>query len=51
MLAMLTGVVRSQGPSHDPTYENLPEFAGRWFHRYDQEPKSATHWYSVGAAT
>lgn len=50
MLAMMTGLVRSQGPSHDPTHENLPPFAGRWFDRYEQEPKIAAHWYSVGAA-
>jgi predicted metal-dependent hydrolase len=50
MLAMLSGLVRSQGPSHDPEYEQLPPFAGRWFDRYDEEPRSAAHWYSVGAA-
>lgn len=49
ILAMLTGLVRSQGPSHDPTLENLPPFAERWFDRYAQEPKSAARWYSVGA--
>lgn len=49
MLAMLTGLVRSQGPSHDPACENLPPFAGRWFHRYDEKPKSAARWYSIGA--
>jgi predicted metal-dependent hydrolase len=50
LLAMLVGLVRSQGPNHDPTYEKLPEFAGRWFERYEQEPKSAARWYSIGAA-
>ncbi len=50
MLAMLTGLVRSQGPSHDPAFENLPAFAGRWFDRYEQEPKCAARWYSVGTA-
>jgi predicted metal-dependent hydrolase len=50
LLDMLVGLVRSQGPSHDPTFENLPAFAGRWFDRYDQDPKSAARWYSVGAA-
>ncbi|KUI45743.1 metal-dependent hydrolase [Mycobacterium sp. GA-1199] len=50
MIAMLTGLVRSQGPNHDPTYENLPPFAERWCDRYDEEPKSAAHWYSVGMA-
>jgi predicted metal-dependent hydrolase len=50
LFAMLVGLIRSQGPNHDPTFENLPEFAGRWFERYAEEPKSAAHWYSVGAA-
>ncbi|WP_445170426.1 metal-dependent hydrolase [Mycolicibacterium sp. Dal123E01] len=49
MIAMLSGLVRSQGPSHDPAFENLPPFAARWFERYEQEPKSAARWYSVGA--
>ncbi|MBB3604107.1 putative metal-dependent hydrolase [Mycolicibacterium sp. BK556] len=49
MLAMLTGLVRSQGPSHDPAFEDLPPFAARWFDRYEHEPKSAARWYSVGA--
>lgn len=50
MLAMLTGLVRSQGPGHDPARENVPKFAGRWFERYEQEPRSAARWYSVGSA-
>lgn len=50
MLAMFTGLVRSQGPSHNPEFEELPPFAGRWFDRFDEEPKSAARWYSVGAA-
>lgn len=50
MVAMLTGLVRSQGPNHDPTFENLPPFADRWRDRYDEEPKSAARWYSVGVA-
>lgn len=48
--AMLVGLIRSQGPHHDPAQENLPAFAGRWFNRYAEEPRSAAHWYSVGAA-
>ncbi|MDX1887130.1 metal-dependent hydrolase [Mycolicibacterium sp. 120270] len=48
MLAMLTGLVQSQGPSHDPADENLPPLAGQWFDRYEQEPKCAARWYSVG---
>nr|WP_155770708.1 metal-dependent hydrolase [Mycobacterium asiaticum] len=51
MAAMLSGLVRSQGPRHDPTYEKLPPFAGRWFDRYAEEPKCAAHWYSVGATS
>ena len=51
LLAMLTGLVRSQGPSHDPAHENIPEFAGRWFTRYEEEPKSAARWYSVGTVS
>jgi predicted metal-dependent hydrolase len=49
VLAMLAGLVRSQGPSHDPEHEALPVFADRWFKRYDEEPKSAARWYTVGA--
>ena len=49
--SMLTGLVRSQGPSHDPAFEKLPTFAGRWFRRYGEEPKSAARWYSIGAAS
>ncbi|GAA4540497.1 metal-dependent hydrolase [Mycobacterium paraffinicum] len=51
VLTMLVGLVRSQGPRHDPEGENLPEFAGRWIQRYAEEPKSAARWYSVGAAS
>jgi predicted metal-dependent hydrolase len=46
---MMIGLVRSQGPSHDPTHERLPEFAARWFTRYDEDPKAVARWYSVGA--
>lgn len=48
LLAMIIGLVRSQAPGHDPTYESLPRFANRWFTRYEEEPRSAAHWYSVG---
>jgi len=51
LLKMLIGLVRSQGPSHNPALEDLPPFAQRWFNRYDEEPKSAPRWYSVGAAS
>ena len=50
LLAMLAGLVRSQGPSHDPASEKLPVFAGRWFNMYDEAPESAARWYSIGAA-
>lgn len=46
--AMLIGLVRSQGPHHDPFYERLPEFAARWYRRYDEDPRAAARWYSVG---
>lgn len=49
LAAMLVGLVRSQGPGHDPAYEKIPEFAGRWLDRYGAEPKSAARWYSIGA--
>jgi predicted metal-dependent hydrolase len=48
LLAMLTGLVRSQMPNHDPANENLPLFAATWVDRYDEEPASAAAWYSVG---
>lgn len=48
MLTMLAGLVRSQGPNHNPEHEKLPELAGRWFKRFEEEPKSAARWYSVG---
>ncbi len=50
LLDMVVGLVRSQGPGHDPTTERLPAFAGRWFNRYNEKPSSAARWYSVGAA-
>ena len=48
ILAMLVGLVRSQGPGHEPQYEKLPEFAARWFRKYDDEPSVAARWYSAG---
>lgn len=48
MVKMLTGLVRSQGPNHNPEFEALPPFADRWFKRFDEEPKSAARWYSTG---
>jgi predicted metal-dependent hydrolase len=49
VLGMLAGLVRSQGPRHDPKYERLPEFAGHWFRKYDADPKIAARWYTAGA--
>ena len=51
ILAMLVGLVRSQGPTHDPASEKLPEFAGRWFRRFDEDPNVAGRWYSLGATS
>ncbi len=48
ILAMLAGLVRFQGPHHDPAHETVPEFAERWFRRYEN-PQVAPHWYSAGA--
>jgi predicted metal-dependent hydrolase len=49
VLEMLVGLVRSQGPHHNPKSEKLPEFAVRWFKRYDENPKVASRWYSLGS--
>ncbi|MCM3896681.1 MULTISPECIES: metal-dependent hydrolase [Gordonia] len=48
MIEMFVGLVRSQAPDHDPLYERLPDFAARWFRRYDEDPRAAARWYSVG---
>ncbi|KAA8882001.1 metal-dependent hydrolase [Nocardia colli] len=45
-LTALAGVVRSQLPKHDPTHEQLPELAGRWFERYDAG-YDCTRWYTA----
>ena len=37
-------VLLSQTPFHDPAHEPLPEFAGRWFERYDGGG-DVVHWY------
>lgn len=39
------GVLRSQRPYHDPGDQPLPDFANRWFARYDAGGDIA-HWYS-----
>jgi predicted metal-dependent hydrolase len=49
VLGMMAGLVRSQGPNHDPKDEKLPGLAGRWFKKYDENPKIAARWYTVGA--
>jgi hypothetical protein len=49
LVALVAGLVRSQGPHHDPTVGNLPAFADRWFARFEIEPRSAARWYSIGA--
>ncbi|UEA58441.1 metal-dependent hydrolase [Gordonia otitidis] len=48
LVEMFVGLVRSQGPGHDPFYERLPAFAARWFRRYDEDPRAAARWYSIG---
>ena len=48
IVAMLVGLVRPQGPGHEPQYEKLPEFAVRWFRKYDADPAVAARWYSGG---
>lgn len=47
VLTMLKGLVKSQGPGHDPAHENLPDLAGVWVERYRQQPKSVVRWYSA----
>jgi predicted metal-dependent hydrolase len=39
-----TRVLLSQTPFHDPAHEPLPEFAARWFDRYDTGG-DVVHWY------
>lgn len=47
LLAMAAGLVRSQGPGHEPATEHLPAFASRWFERFHREPASVARWYST----
>ncbi|OJZ75258.1 metal-dependent hydrolase [Mycobacterium paraffinicum] len=49
LINMAIGLVRSQGPGHDPAREILPPFAGHWFERFAGEPKSVSRWYTAGA--
>jgi TPR repeat protein len=51
LMSMMVGLVRSQGPSHDPRHEKLPAFAARWFAKYEHDPNVAAHWYSLAART
>ncbi|OBJ44944.1 metal-dependent hydrolase [Mycobacterium colombiense] len=43
-------VLMSQTPLHDPAKEPLPEFADRWFERYNRGD-DVCHWYSSELAT
>jgi len=51
LMSMMVGLVRSQGPRHNPRHEKLPVFAARWFAKYDDDPNVAAHWYSLAAHT
>ena len=51
MVSMVVGLIRSQSPGHDPSLQNLPAFARRWFETYDVEPRSVARWYSAHART
>jgi hypothetical protein len=35
-LVAISRVLMSQTPLHDPAHEPLPEFADRWFARYER---------------
>jgi hypothetical protein len=48
--AMLAGLVRSQGPTHDPWRERLPTFAARWLATHNDNPHVVARWYSGGDA-
>ena len=43
--AALKGVLLSQWPFHDPDDVDLPDFADRWFERYDRGD-DISHWYT-----
>ncbi len=51
LTSMMFGLLRSQGPRHNPEQENLPVFASRWLAKYDDNPNIATRWYSLAAHT
>jgi predicted metal-dependent hydrolase len=46
MLVTTARVLLSQTPFHDPAGEPLPEFADRWFARWDRGG-DVTHWYTA----
>jgi predicted metal-dependent hydrolase len=43
-------VLLSQTPFHDPAHEPLPEFADRWFQRFNNGD-DVTHWYTAHLAS
>lgn len=43
-----TRILMSQTPFHNPAQEPLPEFADRWFERYERGD-DVSHWYSAEA--
>ena len=51
LMSMMVGLVRSQGPGHNPRHDKMPVFASRWFAKYDENPDVAAHWYSLATHT
>lgn len=51
LMSMIVGLVRSQGPNHNPQHEKLPTFASQWFAKYDDDPNVAARWYSLNPST
>lgn len=45
-LVAMSGIVRSQLPTHKPADEKLPTLAGEWFARYDAG-YDVCHWYTA----
>jgi len=50
LVKMVVGLVRSQGPGHNPATELVPAFAAQWFARFAEDPASTARWYTAGAA-
>ncbi|MEB4207736.1 metal-dependent hydrolase [Mycobacterium sp. 94-17] len=50
IIAMLIGLIRSQAPHANHKDAKVPEFAYRWFHRYEEDPAGAAHWYGSNTA-